>query len=294
MTSTLHPVVAGVDGSPGSDAATRWAANEAARRHLPLRLVYAYRWPPNYGAAPMYAAWPLGDPLEIKRAAQELATQAAAKVRELYPALEVDAASIEGSRVQVMLAESEHAALLVLGSRELGAWGSAVLGSVGAGVSARAACPVVVVRGPAGNADEDARVVAAVDGGETSPQVLEFAFEHASRAGIGVRAVLCWWAHLYQPIGWRTEDYHQAQNRAYAWLSEALAGFREKYPDVPVTSVVLEEHAVNGLVGESTGAHLLVVGSHGRHALSGTLLGSVSQGVLHHASCPVAVLPCHH
>jgi nucleotide-binding universal stress UspA family protein len=56
---------------------------------------------------------------------------------------------------------------------------------------------------------------------------------------------------------------------------------------------VVREHPVAGLVSEAAGAHLLVVGAHGRHALAGTLLGSVSQGVLHHATCPVAVIPEH-
>jgi nucleotide-binding universal stress UspA family protein len=291
--TTIHPVVAGVDESTGGLAAARWAAEEALRRRLPLRLVHAYRWPPNYGAAPMYAAWPLGDPLEIKRAAQQIVEQVATAVRETHPDLAVETSSVEGSRVEVLLREAESAALLVLGSRELHAVGSVLLGSVGCAVAARAACPVVVVRGPSGNPDEGAAVVAAVDGGETSAAVLEYAFQQAERLGVGVRAVLCWWAHLNQKAAWLTETYHQVQSRAYAWLSEALAGFREKFPDVPVTSVVMEEHAVNGLVTESLNAVELVIGRGGRHALTGTLLGSVSQGVLHHATCPVAVLPTH-
>jgi nucleotide-binding universal stress UspA family protein len=76
-------------------------------------------------------------------------------------------------------------------------------------------------------------------------------------------------------------------------LSEALAGWRERYPDVDVHGAVIRDHAVAGLVSESTAERLLVVGSRGRHALAGTLLGSVSQGVLHHATCPVAVVPLH-
>jgi nucleotide-binding universal stress UspA family protein len=57
-----------------------------------------------------------------------------------------------------------------------------------------------------------------------------------------------------------------------------------------VQAAVIREHPVAGLVDASTAQHLLVVGSRGRHALTGTLLGSVSQGVLHHATCPVAVI----
>ena len=291
MTSTPHAVVVGVDGTPDSYTAVRWAAEEATRRRLPLRLVYVFRWPPNYGPTPMYAAWPARDPLEIKQAAEQLVAEAVGVARAARPDLEVTAESIEGLRVPQLLAESERAAVLVLGSRELGPFGSMVLGSVGAGVAARAACPVVVVRGPAGDPETGARVVAAVDGGESSEQVLGYAFEHASRYGIGVRAVLCWWPHVYELSGWLRESYARAATRAEVWLSEALAGWREKYPDVPVSPCVVEAHAVSGLVAESAAAHLLVVGSRGRHALGGTLLGSVSQGVLHHATCPVAVLP---
>jgi nucleotide-binding universal stress UspA family protein len=58
-----------------------------------------------------------------------------------------------------------------------------------------------------------------------------------------------------------------------------------------VHSVVIDDHPGPGLVAEGNGAHLLVVGARGRHALAGTLLGSTSQGVLHHANCPVAIIP---
>jgi nucleotide-binding universal stress UspA family protein len=70
-----------------------------------------------------------------------------------------------------------------------------------------------------------------------------------------------------------------------------LSDRRDRYPNVQVHPTVLRAHPVHGLVDESTAGRLLVVGSHGRHALAGTLLGSVSQGVLHHATCPVAVVP---
>lgn len=81
--------------------------------------------------------------------------------------------------------------------------------------------------------------------------------------------------------------------RAEAWRSESLAGWREKYPDVPVTPGVVHAHPVPGLAHAAQGQHLVMVGSHGRRALAGTLLGSTSQGLPHHAACPVAVVPTH-
>ncbi len=74
------------------------------------------------------------------------------------------------------------------------------------------------------------------------------------------------------------------------WLAEMLAGWQEKYPDVRVQRAVLDDHPVRGLVAESHGQSLLVVGARSRRSRLAPLLGSVSQGILHHARCPVAVL----
>ncbi|HET6210605.1 MAG TPA: universal stress protein, partial [Jatrophihabitans sp.] len=130
-----------------------------------------------------------------------------------------------------------------------------------------------------------------VDGTAASEAVLRFGFEHADRHGTPLRAVLCVHPDLLASMLWRPEP--PAPERAQAWLSESLAGWRTDFPDVVVHPEVTREHPVDGLISASFGQHLLVVGSHGRHALAGTLLGSVSQGVLHHASCPVAVVPTH-
>ena len=101
--------------------------------------------------------------------------------------------------------------------------------------------------------------------------------------------MLCWHSDLLASMLWRPEP--PAPSRADAWLAESLAGWQEKYPDVLVRSGVVREHPAAGLVAEAASAQLLVVGNRGRHALAGTLLGSVSQAVLHHATCPVAVVP---
>jgi hypothetical protein len=82
-------------------------------------------------------------------------------------------------------------------------------------------------------------------------------------------------------------------SRDQAWLAEALASWPEKFPDVRVRSAVIRAHPTVGLIGESSNQDLLVVGSHGRRPSTARLLGSVSQGVLHHAYCPVAVIPTH-
>ena len=73
-------------------------------------------------------------------------------------------------------------------------------------------------------------------------------------------------------------------------LSEQRAGWREKYPDVPITESVAQSHPVEALVRASPTADLVVVGCRGRRGFRGMLLGSVSQGIIRHAHCPIAVV----
>lgn len=183
----------------------------------------------------------------------------------------------------VLLGEATRASTVVLGSRRRGALASVALGSVGTAVSARATCPVVVMRGPAGTIEEDARVVVGVDGMEPSEAALSFAFDFASRRSLPLRALLCWHRDPFTEMLWRPEL--PAPSHVEAWLSEAMAGWRQKYPDVAVDAAVVRGHPAEGLLAAATAQYLLVVGNRGQHALSGTLLGSVTQGVLYHATC---------
>ena len=73
-------------------------------------------------------------------------------------------------------------------------------------------------------------------------------------------------------------------------MAESMAGWSEKYPDVKVEHRVVRDHPVHALVAAAGHAQLLVVGSRGRGTLRSLLLGSVSHGVLHHATGPVAVV----
>ena len=85
-------------------------------------------------------------------------------------------------------------------------------------------------------------------------------------------------------------DY-ELEPRRLLLVTEALAGWTQKYPGVDVRQSVVHAHAVPALVEHSARAQLLVVGSRGRGGFAGLLLGSVSHGVLQRATCPVAVVP---
>ncbi|HTZ45382.1 MAG TPA: universal stress protein [Jatrophihabitans sp.] len=284
-----RPVVVGVDDSAGAELALRWAQEDAAARGVPLRVVHAYRWRFAYDRIGTPGGSLGGDLQRAGHDGEQFVAQLLDRARAAAPRLPIGGEAIAGRPAAVLLDEAAGAGVLVLGSRRLTAISSEVFGSVGAAVAARASCPAVVVRGVAGPPEEGAAVVVGVDATPASERVLHYAFEHASRHRAALRAVLCWHPDLLATMRWRPEP--PPPERAEAWLSECLAGWRERFPDVPVHPEVLREHPTDGLISASLSQHLLVVGRHGRSAAAGTLLGSVSQGVLHHADCPVALVP---
>lgn len=70
-----------------------------------------------------------------------------------------------------------------------------------------------------------------------------------------------------------------------------LRPWYEKFPEVAVTESVTEGRAADELIGASAGAALVVVGRRIREYRLGTHLGPVAHAALHHAPCPVAVVP---
>jgi nucleotide-binding universal stress UspA family protein len=288
MSGGRRPLVVGFDGSHGAQAALDWALADARTGGAPVHIVHAYSGMPTYGSLSMFGTLPMPELGALRAGSQKLLTDAAEHAAKVAPDIEISTAAHDGDPVPVLLRAASAASSLLLGSRRLGALGSAVLGSVSGAVARSASCPVVVVRGPAGLAEEQTGLVVGVDGRADCAAALDYAFDFADRHRIPLHGVLCWHPDLLAQMTWRTEP--PVAERARVWLAEALAGRRERYPGVDVHPVVVKEHPVAGLVAASNGRQLLVVGSRGRDALASTMLGSVSQGVLHHATCPVAVV----
>jgi nucleotide-binding universal stress UspA family protein len=288
MSTDRSHVVVGFDGSKTSASVVAWAVTEARSRNVPLRLVHAYSGVQAYTSMAVYGGVPMPDATYLRAAAQKLLADAAAALATTAPDVEVSTRSVEGDPVSILLEESTVAATVVLGSRQLGDLAAAVLGSVSSAVVAHAKCPVVVVRGSTAPSLERTAIVVGVEPDKSSEDAIRYAFDHASRRALPLHAVLCWHRDALADMLWRDEP--AVPMRAEALLSEALAGWREKYPDVDVHTAVTRAHPVDGLVAASHAQHLLVVGTRGRGAVTGLLLGSVSQGVLHHATCPVAVV----
>jgi len=267
-------VVVGYDGSPASRAAANWAAACAEREGRPLRMVHVPSWPilrTATGAAVLMSVE------SIRAAAERLLVPACEAIQADHPDLNLDPAVVVGNAVPVLLREATDAALLVLGSTGLGELRDVVSGSVTAQLAIHAHCPVVVV--PAGwatPADGVADVVVGVDGAPHSDAAIDFAFEYADTAGVGITAVLA-------------SDDGRAHDHAKV-LSRSLTRQAVDHPDVKLTTKLVDASPTDALIAASAAAGLLVIGSRGGAAVHGLLCRSVTHSALHHARCPVAVV----
>lgn len=288
---TRH-VIVGFDGSDHSSVAVDWAAAEAASRGARLTLLAAMVVPVS-GVGGRFGA--VLSPDAVDAMLQSMRDQVDARVTEVsarHPGLQVDARVVLGSPAFALVEESEGADLVVVGSRGLGGFTGLLVGSVGTQVATHATCPAVVVRQePAPSHDV---VVVGVDGSELSLAALDFAFDIAERRGWRVRAVHAWelptFDVLAAPVGPPPIDVDSIEEGEQLAFAESLAGLRERHPGVAVEERVLRGPTVRSLLGASTDAALIVLGTHGRGEFLGTVLGSVSQGVLHRATVPVAVI----
>ncbi|WP_406164705.1 universal stress protein [Streptomyces sp. NBC_00996] len=282
-----RPIVVGVNPDPSRQTALAWAADEAARRRLPLRPVHVEGVPTRgYRGREIPPSWEEWN-AALHKAGKQVLEEAADFVTARHPQIEVDAVLAEGDPVWVLREQSREATAVVLGSRHLSraqeVFGSA---SVALPVMAHAHCPLVVVPEPEHITQEPAYCVVGVDGSEHSAAAVDVAFEEAALRGAELRALYVWEAG---PL--RIFDEYAPQQEARRLLSETVAGRHDRYPEVDLHHELVVGHPVQVLTDASAHALALVVGTRGHGGFTGMLLGSVSQGVLHHARCPVIAVP---
>ncbi|WP_381560570.1 universal stress protein [Streptomyces eurythermus] len=282
-----RPIVVGVDPDPSKRLALVWAADEADRRHLPLRLVHAQGVPTGgYRSGEARPSWE-----EWNRALHGLGDQvlkeAVAFVESRRPAVEVSTLLAEGEPAWVLREEARGAALAVVGSwhlsgrREMFSSASVVLP-----LTAHAPCPVAVVPEPEHVTQQPAYFVVGVDGSPHSAAAVNVAFEEAALRGALLRALYVWHPPLLGVL-----DEEAAVRECRRVLSETVAGRTATHPEVELHHEVVRGHPVQVLTEASEHALGLVVGTRGHGGFTGMLLGSVSQGALHHARCPVITVP---
>jgi nucleotide-binding universal stress UspA family protein len=279
-----RPVLVGVDGSPESVAAARWGAAEAALRRRPLEIACVYYWPAPLTPLSVHPPELTGE--SLREDAERVVAGVIEQIPDAGSDVQITARAIAGLPAYKLIELSADAGMVVVGHRGHGGFAGLRLGSVAVNVAAHASCPVAVIRATAADAPAARDVLVGVDGSGASDPVLSFAFDEAARREARLTALTAYersnWPGGLDADAWRTSATQR--------LRALLQPWHEKYPEVPVETLVSPEHPAAALIEAARQADLLVVGSRGHGGFVGLLLGSVSQQAINYAPGPVVVV----
>ncbi|MFF0428648.1 universal stress protein [Streptomyces sp. NPDC004520] len=284
-------LVVGVDGSDASLTALDWGVDEAVRHGVSLRIVHASMWERYEGVVPTWATdRPSGQVL-----AENIVGVAAERARRRAPALPITTDVLAEDASTGLLREGWEGSILVVGSRGRGEFADLLLGSVSLVVAARAHCPVVVVRGDRQALEtRHGRVLLGVGEHDIDSPAVRFAFREAAVRDAELDVVRAWRRPARGPA-----DHLLMKRAGGAYFAEestelldkALEAAASEHPQVRLRRSSVEGPAHTVLTERSAAADLMVVGARRRDRLVGLELGRVAHRALHHASCPVAVVP---
>ena len=289
------PVVVAVDGSEAALLAAEWAAMEARRHRLPLRIVSAPAMMPRTHAEPVCPSMLASAPPTVASALREVSRRAieaaVSRAQEVATGLEINTELLSGPPALAVAGSGSGAAMLVVGARGAGGFSAMILGSVSRYAANRAACPVIVVRQATMAVHQE--VAVGVRDPQDATEALAFAFEEAVARHADLVVVHAWYwfpSALWAPgdAGTTQAPFRREQISAEAArnLSATLDGWREKYPDVRVRQDAIHDHPAHVLASYSARANLVVIGRHGGHGV-----GSIQHALLDHARGPVAIVP---
>lgn len=295
-------VVVGVDGSQAADRALDEAVEEARRREVPLEIVHGWPWQDQAGAGTGTARWgelPTYYVPTLEDAETVLAA-AVARVRATAPDLTVTTTPVAEEAAAALVRRGRDAALTVVGTRGLGGFAGLLLGSVSLRTAAHAHGPLLVVRGdvdPARKALGNGTVLLGVES-DDDVDAAAFAFEEAARRDATLSVLHAWTYRQLAPVGLapvptdRMQEALAQRSRAEAAVpGQVVAELREKYPQVRVRTDAVRGGPAHTLMEATRSAGIVVIAAHRRRGRMGLQLGPVTHALLHHAHCPVALIP---
>ncbi|MGW1428626.1 universal stress protein [Streptomyces sp. NPDC002431] len=281
----LAEVVVGIDGSPSARTAALWAAEEADRRSRALCLVHAIDTGRRVHTRDARSAH------TAREAAHEVLTGTAEAVRERFPGLAVTQKLDEQEPVAALLTSAGSRGTVVVGSRGLGGFSALLLGSVGLGVAASAEVPVVVVRGETGRPESGSVTAAVRDSADLGWLLLAAAEADARRAALRIISVWNVLAHV-GTVATMLDDLDEMAQQRVREMKELADRVRERFPGLVVGHHVEAGTSTPGVLTEAS-AHtdLLVMGRGHPSTGLGPSLGRVAHALIHHAHCPVEIVP---
>ncbi|GAB2848037.1 universal stress protein [Streptomyces deserti] len=272
-------VLVGVDDTPHTWLAADWAATEAGLRGAALRILHAVG--PGSGDAETDE--------RLRAAATGLLDDARARTTATHPGLRVDTILARDHAAEALLDAARDTDLVVVGTRGRGGFTGLLLGSVSLKVAAHADRPVVVARGHTERAAGDGIVVGVRD--ERDEQAVRFALAEAELRRARVRLVHAWTPFVRTGLMVPQVTVVDEERRLHARLLDRAARPIAEYPQVPADTELVAGSAAAALVATSAEAGLVVLPRHAPDGRFGLRLGTVVHAVLHHAHCPVAVVP---
>ena len=280
----MKPVIVGVDESPAAQHALHWGAEYGRATGLPVIALMAWDYidqrhlPEDHA---FDAHYDHGAAMDVLHRLVE---------RAIGPDSAVGCKAVLDKPVRALLEASTNADLVVVGARGLGGFRGLLLGSVSRYVLHSATCSVAIVR--QGDYRHDGPVVVGVNGSESSLRALRWAATYATTLQRELIAMYVWHRpHLVPPFAGMLPDRRQVAAEAEAFLARQVTQADLGGEDRAIDARAVEGRAAAELLSASDGlASLVVVGARGDDSAVGTLLGSVSDQVAHHATCPVVVV----
>lgn len=271
-------VLLAIDGGPASEAALAWAVERARSMDITVDItcVMENTWAETYrhDYADLLMVWER-------------------RAHEAVPDTRVTTSLRRGNPAHALIAASRTADILIIGSNVAGTVTGILHGTVPLQVAGRSRCTTVVVPAAWSASEGGSGVVVGWADDGTADNALAFAAEEAVRREEPLTIVHAW--HVPPAIGLSgdplRERFGDLETTERDALSQVAAEVRRTHPNLTVREHLDSGSASVALVSEGRRAGLVVVGAHGRGALGGLILGSVSHDVLMNMPAPVAVVP---
>jgi nucleotide-binding universal stress UspA family protein len=261
----MENITVGLDDEAASQTAVDWVIERAQVKPVNVRLVTAFD---------MLASNPLAD--------QQLLALTGRRILTAAPAATVTTVLADRSIMEELIEQSMNADLLVIGSHPHHRIRSALTGSFPVGLAARSHCAVVIV--PDDWTAQDGAIVVGVGTDHSSDTAAMFAAREAVEQDRELQVV-----HAWEP--WKAPRSVRTHLERAGMLEAALDRIRAEFPTVRARGVLVEADPSDGIVASTRGAHLVVLGTHRLGAVTGLLLGSTGQRVMHHARVALCIVP---